>query len=195
MANQPNLGQSMRKMSLEVHTWKCPERETAPKWHCTATEETSAFTEQYQYPTCLSWQSLPDQFKINTKLLKRFRSRTINIKHIPSVQMLILQPQSWWVLGGAQPGWLQRQAQPLAAPLLTSQLEEKRGQKEQPQGGREGAKEADGHCRTSVPQAVVCCIHWATGGCPAWGCMWLLQSNRLCGSKIAQEKKFLGHLR
>lgn len=129
MANKSNLGQSMMKTSLELPAWKCPERETAPKWHWTTAEETSAFTEQYQYPTCLSWQSLPDQFKINTNLLKRFMSRTINIKHIPSVQMLILQPQSWWVLGGAQPSWLQRQALLLAAPLLTTQPEEKMARK------------------------------------------------------------------
>lgn len=117
-ADQSSPGQSTMKVSLELPTWKCPERKTALKWHHTIAEETSAYAEQHQYPTCLSWQSLPDQPKINTNLLKRFRSRAMSIKHIPGVGMLMLQPRSWWAVGGDQPWWLQgTSASPaLAAP-------------------------------------------------------------------------------
>ena len=100
------------KISLELPTWKCPER-NCPQTTLHNSWGNSASTEQYQYQTCLSWQPLPGQFNINTNLLKRFKSRTINTKHIPGMEMLVLQPRSWWVLGGAQPGWLWR---PSASP-------------------------------------------------------------------------------
>lgn len=48
------------------------------------------------------------------------------------MQTLILQPQSWLVLGGAQPDWFWR---PLSNPRPLAQPEQKLGQKEQLQDG------------------------------------------------------------
>lgn len=188
------------KMSLALPTWKCPERETALKWHRTTAEETSASTEQYQYPTCLPWQSLPDQFKRNTSLLKRFRSRTISIKHVPSVQTLVLQPQSWWALGGGdQPGWLWSPSASPAAGCPSARLRwqhnlsknEARNNstvvRKRPRRLTDTAGQVSRRLSSAISNELL--------GAAQPGNVCLLRSTRVSWSKTALEKKFLSHLR
>lgn len=75
----------------------------------------------------------------------RFRSRPIHIKHVSSMETLILQPQSGWVIGRDQPWWLLRtSASPALAPSPQNSANNPTSAKARPEKQEQSGREEDG---------------------------------------------------